>query len=658
SVTLSGDNDVGTVAGSSTSGSFTYRDLTAVTIGSLTDSTVATVSGITTTNQDVTIVAGAGGATGGIAVNQAVNSGASGVVRLLTSKGDITQAATGLITANSLLANAAAGSVNLAAVANAVVFVAGKSGGSFRLLTANATGVSDVTADGAALTTASSGITSNGDMAIQTAGNLVLLSALDAGTGTMRLRTTAAGQVIQAAAGTITADALLIDATGAVTLTASANNDVNTLAGRTTSGVFKFQDKNGFTVGTIGADGLGLDPFLPIGPLTGVTTAGGDITLAAAGGQLTLAQAVNAGFGSGTIRLYTGSGDLTQGVNGTLTGGSLLAVSAGGMVNLTGATNTVSGIAGTAATSFLFQNQVGFAVSNVAFTGEGVVPAATGITGNTSGAAGGFVVDLAVASGTLAINGPVSSANGMIVYRRTPTGTAGAIDVGGGAGNAGNNIGTTKLVVVDLTGASPVALYGATPGAGPGGLFNVATPATGFSPLGAFGSLTGGTATVGELSGLNSTVYFFANAATIQSTGGGGATFGLLGVYGQNNTVNLTTTVRVIDPNLVRAITTPFTEPTTTGPTAAFYVRHDGLATATEQFNACPIGTINCVVFTTPIAAPSVSADDVVIGVAAAPLDDSGIVLVNQGNEDLIIENDEDRKKDDDDKKPKGGTPQ
>ena len=260
-----------------------HLSVTAVTIAaSPTDG--ATVSGITTTNQDITIVAGAGGATGGIAVNQAVNSGASGVVRLQTSKGDITQAATGLITANSLLANAAGGSVNLAAVANAVVFVAGKSGGSFRLLTANATGVSDVTADGAALTTASSGITSNGDMAIQTAGNLVLLSPLNAGGGTMRLRTTASGQVIQAAAGTITADALLIDATGAVTLTASVNNDVNTLAGRTTSGAFKFQDKNGFTVGTIGADGLGLDPFLSIGPLTGVTTAGGDITLAAAGG--------------------------------------------------------------------------------------------------------------------------------------------------------------------------------------------------------------------------------------------------------------------------------------------------------------------------------------------------------------------------------------
>jgi hypothetical protein len=315
------------------------------------------------------------------------------------------------------------------------------------------------------------------------------------------------------------------------------------------------------------------------------------------------------------------------------------------MVNLTGAPNNVTGIAGSAFTSFLFQNQIGYTVSNVAFAGEGVVPAATGITANSGGGGTAFVVDLAVASGTLAINGPVSSANGMIVYRRTPTGTAGAINVGGGAGNPGNNIGSAKLVIVDLTGASPLALYGATPGVAAGGLFSVPTPATGFSPLVTFGNLTGGSSTVGELNAVNSTVYFFANAATIQSQGGGGSTFGLLGVYGQSNTVNLTTSVRMVDPNLVRSITAPFTEALTAGPTAAFYVRHDGLAVATEQFNTCPIGTINCVVFTTPIAAPSVSTDDVVIGVAGAPLDDSGIVLVNQGNEDLIFESDEERKK-------------
>jgi hypothetical protein len=314
------------------------------------------------------------------------------------------------------------------------------------------------------------------------------------------------------------------------------------------------------------------------------------------------------------------------------------------MVNLTGTKNNVTGIAGTAATSFLFQNQIGFTVSNVAFLGEGIVPAATGITANTSGAAGGFVVDLAVASGALNINGPVSSANGMIVYRRTPTGAAGAINVGGGAGNPGNNIGTARLVIIDHTGASPAALYGGSPATGPGGLFTTPTPATGFSPLPTPGNLSGGTSTIGELSALNSTVYIFASGANITSSSGG-AVFGLLGVYGNTNTVNMTTTVRAVDPNQVRLPTDPFSEPTVGGPLAAFYVRRDGLPVPTEQFNSCPIGTINCVVFTAPIAAPSVSTEDVVIGVAGQPLDDSGIVLVNQGNEDLIIDDDEDKRK-------------
>ena len=131
-----------------------------------------------------------------------------------------------------------------------------------------------------------------------------------------------------------------------------------------------------------------------------------------------------------------------------------------------------------------------------------------------------------------------------------------------------------------------------------------------------------------------------------------GSTFGLLGIYGNSNTTNLTTSVRSVDPNLVRLVTAPFTEPLAVGPLAAFFVRLDGLPTATEQFNTCPIGTINCVVFTAPIAAPATSTDDVVIGVGGAPLDDSVIVLVNQGNEELILENEKE------DDKPQGSAPQ
>ena len=134
------------------------------------------------------------------------------------------------------------------------------------------------------------------------------------------------------------------------------------------------------------------------------------------------------------------------------------------------------------------------------------------------------------------------------------------------------------------------------------------------------GNLTGGSSTIGELNGLNSTVYFFANGASILSAGGGGSTFGLLGVYGNNNTVNLTTSVRSVDPNLVRAVTAAFTEPLAARIRwRPFSCAATDCRTATEQFNSCPIGTINCVVFTSPIAAPATSTDDVVIGVGGAP---------------------------------------
>lgn len=798
-------NDVGAVAGSSGSGTFTYVNKTALTIGSLVDSTAVTVNGITTANQDIIVVAGKGGTVGGISVDKVVNAGTA-IVRMETSKGDITQKADGLITANSLMTNAFAGSVNLAAVANPVSFVAGKVAGSFRLQTSGVLGVSSVAADGGALTTAPAGITASGDVALQTVGTLSLLNGINAGAGTVRLRTTGGGNISQLAGAPIVAGALLVDATGTVTLTAAAANDVGTLAGRTTSGAFSYQDANDVTVGSILADGGGLGPVLPIGPLAGVladgdvsltsaglmtlgasvkstsgsvtanstaggltvsstvdavnavsltasgavaidgavtssastvtiqsttdkltttkaiqgsgnvsltsvglmtlgasvkstsggvtakstagdltvgstvdasgaisltakgaaaingavTTSGSNITVAAEG-SLAINAAINAGFGLGTIRIFAGSGDLTQGAGGTITGGSLLAVSSGGMVNLTGATNTVSGIAGSAFTSFLFQNSVGITVSNVAFAGDGIVPGATGITANSGGGATARVVDLAVASGTLAINGPVSSANGMIVYRRTPTGSAGAINVGGGGANPGNDVSTAKLVVIDHTGATPGDLYGTTPGVALGGLFTSQTPPTGTSPLTNPGVLAGGSSNFGDLSALNSTVYLFGSGATYQSVSAN-AVFGLLGVYGSGNTVQMTTTVRAVNPNAARFVTDPFTESTVVGSVAAFHVRHDGLPVGTEQFNACPIGTINCTIFTTPIAAPAVSTEDVVIGVAGAPLDDSGIVLVNQGNEELIIDvsEEERRKREEEEKRRKqaGGTGQ
>ena len=127
-------NDVATVAGSSGTGTFRYRDATAVTIGALTG-TGGGVTGVSASGKDITIVAGAGGAAGGIAVNAIVNA-SSGTVRLQTSQGDITQATNAAITAGALLANAANGSVDLGGSTNAVTSVAGTALGSVRAIRA------------------------------------------------------------------------------------------------------------------------------------------------------------------------------------------------------------------------------------------------------------------------------------------------------------------------------------------------------------------------------------------------------------------------------------------------------------------------------------------------------------------------------------------
>ena len=81
------------------------------------------------------------------------------------------------------------------------------------------------------------------------------------------------------------------------------------------------------------------------------------------------------------------------------------------------------------------------------------------------------------------------------------------------------------------------------------------------------------------------------------------------------------------------------------GQTAAFFVRRDQALSATRQFNGCPIGTVNCILFETPTTTPTVSVDDIVIGVSGGQLDDSGLVLVNGANEDLVNGEEERRRR-------------
>ena len=128
---IEANNDVGTVAGKSTSGTFTYVDKTAVTIGGLVDSAAVTISGITTTNQDIIVVAGKGGGDGWHRGQPSGQRRHRDRAHCRPRRADVTQAAAGKVTANTLLVNAINGSINLAGATNAVTNVAGKSGRQF-----------------------------------------------------------------------------------------------------------------------------------------------------------------------------------------------------------------------------------------------------------------------------------------------------------------------------------------------------------------------------------------------------------------------------------------------------------------------------------------------------------------------------------------------
>ncbi|MEO6752909.1 MAG: hypothetical protein ABIP85_14115 [Chthoniobacteraceae bacterium] len=292
-----GTNDVTNLAGASTGGTFRYRDTTGVAVATVADSAAVNVIGLTTTNQDISVVGGAGD----VAINAVVNSG-TGIARLQNTTGNITQ--TAAITAGSLLANALGGSVSLGAVTNNVMTsLAGQAGGangSFRFLNAGALNVDAITAD--AITTAGNGIvTNNGDVALQTGGALTLNQAINAangapnsapGSGTIRLRTTT-GNIAQIATGAVIGNGLLVDSAGAVTLTvAGGANDVRTLAGRAIAGAFSYRDVNDVTVNSVSADGGGLGPVLPIGPITSIATPG--LLTLVSGGVLNLAVPITA----------------------------------------------------------------------------------------------------------------------------------------------------------------------------------------------------------------------------------------------------------------------------------------------------------------------------------------------------------------------------
>lgn len=297
---------------------------------------------------------------------------------------DVAQLAGAALSADSLIARSAQGSVLLGAADNAVGTFAGSAPGTS----------ADVEFRGAGPVT----------VAALAHGTDAIVAGLTAGR-TVRLAS-GFGSVQQTAAGRIEAQSLLAQAAfGDVDLTASAANSVGTVAGEAFSR-FAYRAAADLTVGSVGPSAA-----FP-GTTAGVSTAPpGAVTLTAAG-DLALAAPVTAP--GGTVRLQAGQ-DLTQGASGGIEAGALLA-RAGRDLLLDGADGTalpgapggtggnrVDTLAAVAGRELWYRSAQGVTVGSVA--GDALVAGAAGASGGADA-----MVRLAVTQpgGGLAVGAPIA----------------------------------------------------------------------------------------------------------------------------------------------------------------------------------------------------------------------------------------------------------
>ena len=228
---------------------------------------------------------------------------------VLTSSGTVT-AATGGILVNNLAITAG----------GAVAFSSGTSQVSNLGILATSGSIRFVTADSINVTTVAgvAGLDSSNSSAdiTLTAGGLVnLIQAVKAGGGTVRIATTNGG-VNQTSTGAISAATLGVTNQGTGDVLLTAVNNVNLFAASNTApgGAVKLLNAHGITIGTVAGDGFSF------AAVSGIATAGGDITLAA-GGALIIDDDVTAGIG--TVRIATATGGVSQGAGDTIVAGAV-----------------------------------------------------------------------------------------------------------------------------------------------------------------------------------------------------------------------------------------------------------------------------------------------------------------------------------------------
>ncbi|MDB5341692.1 MAG: hypothetical protein JWP89_69 [Schlesneria sp.] len=464
-ITLDQNNTVGTFAASDTSagGAVTLVDTTGVSIGSVAadGSLFALTDGMSTSAGDVTV-----SAAGAVTLNQSI--AATGATVRISAAGDVTEAAAAIITATSLAVRTTTGDVVLTQANDVATFAASNTaaGKVVKFHDANAFNVGAVTSNAYVATT--TGVTASGDITFKAGGTLGINESIDAGSATVRI--TAGGSVTEAAGKTITADSLGVTTTaGNVVLTEL--NQINTLAVNDSgaAGVVKIATAGGVTIGSVSVDAA-------LFPATsGITTSNGDFTLAAAGAIL-VNQAV--AVGSGTVRLQTTTGGVSQSAAGTITADKLgvrnastgnITLDQGNNVATIAANNTAANgtityhdtnavaIGSVTADGTLFTATNGMATS----AGDVTITAAGTVTLDQSIAAAGATVRISAAGSITETAGATITAASLGV--RTTTGDILLTEANDVTTFAASNAGATNVVRYQDANAFNVGVVGSNP---------------------------------------------------------------------------------------------------------------------------------------------------------------------------------------------------
>ena len=488
-----------------------------VAVTALTNPLTSTaVMGLSTTGSDISLTNSAGN----LAINYSIDAGVGGgTVTLAATTGSISEASTAGITGGTLTSSSAGGTTLGGANAVGTFNATNSTSGNVSLTNTAApltitgisqTGSGTTTISNAGALTTSGTVTTSGtglimltasgeetigapvmataqsaNIALEsTGGNLALNGNVDAGAGTVAV-SAPTGTISQATGSTLTASGLGVQASAAPALTTSA--PLSTIAADITGAGngFSFSQSGPFSVGSVGG-------------ISGVSTNGGPISLAATGGTLALGPYEVSGAGV----TLEGVG-VAQAAGSTVDAGSadILVNGGGGAISLAGALTTGSD----SSTAVMVRNATTVALPSITTGTSGTTTIGAGdITGAVSQSSA-----TVIATGTLTGNtsGPVSLADanaipalgsftsdGLSLNDLDPMSITGAIAGGAGgvnltssgsiseSGGLISTTGTLSTVSVggtNLIGANTVSTLDATnTGSGAVSLTNSASPLT------------------------------------------------------------------------------------------------------------------------------------------------------------------------------------